>query len=250
MSVMPVRSRWPATQRTTPGNPRVDDAHFPPRPEGPLDRTPRAKTVAEAQFLALGDGAALWLTEAAAAGCSRIRAKMAEAVDLAALHDAGQRWTARWAKPRPRAASATAIWPPSWPIRPATPTTTAAHNRHAQASTTAWPKAPAAGPGSVSRRRTNDGLPRHLIEDRIDHAQHRRRRRSRPAGRRGGRRTVRVGVADRRARRLARTTPTSTPAPTSTGSSAATAAADKTAWFAAHIAERIAALLDGDRGQP
>ena len=24
---------------------------------------------------------------------------------------------------------------------------------------------------------------------------------------------------------------------------------DKTAWFAAHIAERIAALLDGDRGQ-
>jgi hypothetical protein len=26
--------------------------------------------------------------------------------------------------------------------------------------------------------------------------------------------------------------------------------ADKTAWFAAHIAERIAALLDRDRGQP
>src|ERR1700758_4131722 len=25
---------------------------------------------------------------------------------------------------------------------------------------------------------------------------------------------------------------------------------DKTAWFATHIAERIAALLDGDRGQP
>lgn len=25
---------------------------------------------------------------------------------------------------------------------------------------------------------------------------------------------------------------------------------DKTAWFTAHIAERIAALLDGDRGQP
>jgi len=25
---------------------------------------------------------------------------------------------------------------------------------------------------------------------------------------------------------------------------------DKTAWFAAHIAQRIAALLDGDRGQP
>ena len=73
--------------RTTAGHPRVDDAHFPPRPEGPLHRTPRPKTVAEAQFLALGDGAALWLTEAGAAGCSRIRAKMAEAVDLAALHN-------------------------------------------------------------------------------------------------------------------------------------------------------------------
>jgi hypothetical protein len=73
--------------RTTPGTPRVADAHFPPRPKGPLQRTPRPKTVAEEQFLALGDGAALWLTEAAAAGCSRIRAKMAEAVDLAALHD-------------------------------------------------------------------------------------------------------------------------------------------------------------------
>ena len=74
--------------RTTPGNPRVADAHFPPQPKGPLGRTPRAKTVAEERFLALGDGAGLWLTEAAAAGCSRIRVKMAEAVDLAALHDA------------------------------------------------------------------------------------------------------------------------------------------------------------------
>ncbi len=37
-------------------------------------------------FLALGEGAALWLTEAAAAGSSRVRAKMAEAVTLAALH--------------------------------------------------------------------------------------------------------------------------------------------------------------------
>ena len=37
--------------------------------------------------MALGEGAGLWLTEAAAAGCPRIRAKMAEAVELAALHD-------------------------------------------------------------------------------------------------------------------------------------------------------------------
>ena len=74
-------------EQTTPGSPRIVDAHFPPQAEGPLGRTPRPKTVAEKQFLALGEGAGLWLTEAAAAGCSRIRAKMAEAVELAALHD-------------------------------------------------------------------------------------------------------------------------------------------------------------------
>jgi hypothetical protein len=73
--------------RTTPGTPRVDDAHFPPQPAGPLGRAPKARTAAETQFLALGEGAALWLVEAAAAGCSRMRAKMAQAVQLAALHD-------------------------------------------------------------------------------------------------------------------------------------------------------------------
>jgi hypothetical protein len=72
---------------TTPGNPRIDDTHFPPAPEGALYRSPRPKTTAEAAFLAIGDGAALWLTEAAAAGTNRIRAKMAEAVELARLHD-------------------------------------------------------------------------------------------------------------------------------------------------------------------
>jgi hypothetical protein len=74
-------------ERTTPGSPRVDDAHFPPPPAGALSRTPKAKTAAEAQFLALGEGAALWLLEAAAAGCARMRTKMAEVVQLAALHD-------------------------------------------------------------------------------------------------------------------------------------------------------------------
>lgn len=73
--------------RATPGNPRVVEEHFPPRPEGPLHRTPRARTAAEARFLALGDGAALWLIEAAGSGCSRMRAKMAEALELAALGD-------------------------------------------------------------------------------------------------------------------------------------------------------------------
>jgi hypothetical protein len=35
--------------------------------------------------LTLGDGAGLWLTEAGAAGTSRVRAKMAQAVSLAKL---------------------------------------------------------------------------------------------------------------------------------------------------------------------
>jgi hypothetical protein len=71
---------------TTPGSPRVDDGHYPPAPPGALDRTPRPRTAAEARFLGIGDGAGLWLAEAAAAGTSRLRAKMAEAVQLAALH--------------------------------------------------------------------------------------------------------------------------------------------------------------------
>jgi hypothetical protein len=74
---------------TTPGSPSVDDAHFPPAPAGPARRKPRARTAGEAAFLAIGEGAALWLAEAAAAGASRVRAKMAEAVELARLHDAG-----------------------------------------------------------------------------------------------------------------------------------------------------------------
>jgi Mu transposase, C-terminal domain len=73
---------------TAPGSPRVQDAHYPPPPPGPLGRAPKPRTAAEAQFLAIGDGAALWLAEAAAAGASRMRAKMATAVQLAALHGA------------------------------------------------------------------------------------------------------------------------------------------------------------------
>ncbi len=71
---------------TTPGSPRVDDAHYPPAPPGALGRTPRPRTAAEAKFLAIGDGAGLWLAEAAAAGTTRVRAKMATAVQLASLH--------------------------------------------------------------------------------------------------------------------------------------------------------------------
>jgi len=70
---------------TTPGNPRVDPAHFPAAPEGALNRTPVAANPAEAEFLAIGDGAVLWLKEAGAVGASRVRAKMADAVSRAKL---------------------------------------------------------------------------------------------------------------------------------------------------------------------
>ena len=73
--------------RATPGSPKIDDAHFPPAPAGPLDRKPLARNAAEAEFLAIGDGARLWLAEAAAAGTSKIRVKMAQAVTLAKLFE-------------------------------------------------------------------------------------------------------------------------------------------------------------------
>jgi hypothetical protein len=53
-----------------------------------LNRTPKAKTDAEAAFLAIGEGARLWLTEAASGGAARMRVKMAEAVELSRLHRA------------------------------------------------------------------------------------------------------------------------------------------------------------------
>ena len=74
--------------RAMPGSPKIDDAHFPPAPAGALNRKPLARNAAEVEFLALGDGAGLWLAEAAAAGTSKIRVKMAEAVTLAKLFNA------------------------------------------------------------------------------------------------------------------------------------------------------------------
>jgi hypothetical protein len=71
---------------TTPGRPSIQDEHYPPRPEGALQRTPRARSAEERAFLQLGAGAERWLIQAAAAGAQRVRRKMAEAVDLAKLH--------------------------------------------------------------------------------------------------------------------------------------------------------------------
>lgn len=68
--------------RANHGSPMLDDSHLPPAPAGALARTPKARTIAEVEFLALGDGARLWLTEATAAE-AQMRVKMADAVATA-----------------------------------------------------------------------------------------------------------------------------------------------------------------------
>lgn len=51
---------------------------------------PRPQTDTERAFLALGEGAEVWLTTAAATGVSRIRGKMGRATELAHLLGAGR----------------------------------------------------------------------------------------------------------------------------------------------------------------
>jgi transposase len=74
---------------STPGRPRIELAHYPGHPQDPSGAprppSPRPTSPAETAFLALGPGAEAWLVEAAAAGSVRVRAKMAAAVELAAL---------------------------------------------------------------------------------------------------------------------------------------------------------------------
>lgn len=72
---------------STPGNPRIVDAHYPHHSpgNGPKPPTPKARTRQETAFLALGEGAHRWLIEAAAGGAQRIRTKMGKATELAAL---------------------------------------------------------------------------------------------------------------------------------------------------------------------
>jgi transposase len=71
---------------TTPGRPSIREEHYPPRPAGALERRPRAGTTDEQAFLAIGSGAERWLITAAAAGTTKLRRKVAEAVALAKLH--------------------------------------------------------------------------------------------------------------------------------------------------------------------
>jgi Mu transposase-like protein len=68
-----------------PGQASIDEGHYRPRRRDPLRREPRARTLAEAEFLSIGEGARRFLTEAAAAGARGIEATMADAVGLAKL---------------------------------------------------------------------------------------------------------------------------------------------------------------------
>jgi hypothetical protein len=74
---------------STPGNPRIDLAHYPDHPQqpdgSPKPPRPKARNTEEKAFLALGPGAHSWLVEAAAVGAQRVRSKMTAALELAAL---------------------------------------------------------------------------------------------------------------------------------------------------------------------
>ncbi|WP_438493899.1 Mu transposase domain-containing protein [Streptomyces asiaticus] len=71
---------------STPGNPRILDAHYPNHPcgRGIHRPRPRPRTPQETAFLSLGEGAHRWLIKAGAAGIPRVRSKMTRAVELAA----------------------------------------------------------------------------------------------------------------------------------------------------------------------
>ena len=99
LDALPRRPGWAGERRglvevarhrlSTPGTPRIDLAHYPDHPQDPhgAPRPPRpqARSAAERDFLDLGPGAHDWLIAASAAGTTRIRAKMAAALELAAL---------------------------------------------------------------------------------------------------------------------------------------------------------------------
>lgn len=79
--------------RSSPGSPSIQPEHYPPptaAANAAGQRTPRAGSATEAEFLALGPGAASWLVEAAGSGARGVRRKMAEAVALGKLHPPGE----------------------------------------------------------------------------------------------------------------------------------------------------------------
>lgn len=74
-------------RQAMPGNPQLNLDHYPARSTSKiLDHRPEPRTPEEAAFLALGPGAAAWLVKAAAAGTGKMRVKMDQAVQFAAIH--------------------------------------------------------------------------------------------------------------------------------------------------------------------
>ncbi|MFD6280984.1 PfkB family carbohydrate kinase [Streptomyces sp. NPDC060209] len=74
-------------QLSTPGVPQIIDEHYPDHPDGRSIHQPRLQPRSEAEiaFVGIGPGAGRWLKEAGPAGATRIRAKMARAVELATI---------------------------------------------------------------------------------------------------------------------------------------------------------------------
>jgi hypothetical protein len=71
--------------RSTPGTPSIQDEHYPPREDKAGERAPKATSAAEAAFLALGPGAASWLTEAVALATLHGQAEVDQALGTAAI---------------------------------------------------------------------------------------------------------------------------------------------------------------------
>lgn len=67
------------------GQAAIDQDHYPRTPVGPIDRRPRPRNGAEAEFLGIGPNAERWLRSAAANGAPRLGAKLVEIVDLCRL---------------------------------------------------------------------------------------------------------------------------------------------------------------------
>jgi transposase len=77
---------------SVPGRPQILDEHYPDHPNGRATMQPRLRPQREDEraFLAIGEGAERWLREAAANGAARVRAKMAQATELALLFGSQQ----------------------------------------------------------------------------------------------------------------------------------------------------------------
>jgi hypothetical protein len=68
------------------GEASIVDSHYPPRRDTPV-RQPKPTSRFEAAFLGIGEGAQVWLIEAAALGIRGIETKMGDAVALTQIHD-------------------------------------------------------------------------------------------------------------------------------------------------------------------